>query len=264
MLTLSLIIILHGLNLSLASASESIQEIRFITEHNPPFNYVEDKKIKGIFVEVLTAVAKQMDSSLPWDRVVAMPSSAKAYQSMSEGGKKCLFGVGRTEENESQFKWVGPVIRNRIVLIAKTGSDIRINSISRIRSMKTGVVKEGLAEKMLLDADLPLECLFYTSGDQADSELLQHLESGMIDLWAFGELNARWVIKKNSLNPRHLKSVFVVKEEELYFAFGKDVSNGFISVFQRALDRVKNKGAVKKIMKTYISDELTGSLPQGL
>ena len=87
-----------------AAASESIQEIQFMTENSPPFNYIEDKKIKGIFVEVLMAVSRQMGSPLGWDRILVLPW-ARGYQSLSAGGKKCLFGTPRTKEREALFKW---------------------------------------------------------------------------------------------------------------------------------------------------------------
>jgi len=238
-----------------AEASESIQEIRFMTENSPPFNYIEDDKIKGIFVEVLMAVSRQMESSLGWDRISVLPRD-KGYQSLSAGGKKCLFGMVRTKEREALFKWAGPVVQNRIVLIAKAGSDIHINALGRIRSLKTGVIKDDIAEKILLEADLPPESLSRAFGDNAAMELLQDLDRGMIDVWAQGDLPARWLIKKNARPPRDFKAVYVLREEQMYFAFSNDVSNGFISVFQRALDRVKKKGDVKRILKTYLSEDM--------
>lgn len=238
-----------------AAASESIQEIQFMTENYPPFNYIEDKKIKGIFVEVLMAISKQMESPLGWDRITVLPRD-RGYQSLTTGGKKCLFGMDRTKERESLFKWAGPVTRNRVILIAKTGSDIHINSIDRVRSVKTGVTKDDISEKILLGSDLPPESLFYAFGNDAAIELLQSLDQGMIDLWAHGDLPARWLIKKKSLNPGDFKTVFVLRETGGYFAFSKDVSNGFVSAFQRALDRIQKKGVVKKILKTYLSEEI--------
>jgi ABC-type amino acid transport substrate-binding protein len=239
-----------------ATASESIQEIQFMTENYPPLTYIEDKKIKGIFVEVLMAVSRQMGSPLGWDRILVLPW-ARGYQSLSAGGKKCLFGIARTKERETLFKWAGPVTHNRIILIAKADSEIRINSIDRIRSLKTGVLKEDMAEKLLLESDLPTESLFRAFGDNAAIELIQDLDRGMIDVWAHGDLYARWLMKKKALNPRDFKTVYVLREEQMYFAFSKDVSNGFISVFQRALDRVKNRGDVKRILKTYLSEDIS-------
>lgn len=227
-----------------------------MTEDYPPFNYIEDKKLKGIFVEVLVAVSKQMQSPLAKDQISVLPW-AKGYQSLSAGGKKCLFGMARTKERESLFKWAGPVVHNRIILIAKAGSDIHIDSIGRIRSMKTGVIKQDISEKTLLELDLPPESFFYAFGDGAVIDLLQGLDTGMIDLWAHGDLSARWLIKKKSLNPRDFKSVYVLRETEVNFAFSKDVSNGFVSAFQRALERVKKRGSVKKILQTYLSEEVS-------
>lgn len=238
-----------------AAASESIQEIQFMTEDSPPLNYIEDDKIKGIFVEVLMAVSKQMESRLDWDQISVLPRD-KAYPSLLGGGKKCLIGTARTKEREALFKWAGPVTRNRIILIAKAGSDIHINAIGRIRSLKTGVIKEDRPEKILLESDLPTESLFRTFGEDAALELLQSLDNGMIDLWADGDLSARWMIKKNSLNPRDFKIVYILEETEDYFAFSKDVSNGFVNAFQHALDRIKKKGVVKQILQRYLSKEI--------
>ena len=89
-------------------------------------------------------------------------------------------------------------------------------------------------------------------------DLLQDLNTGMIDVWAQGDLPARWLIKKNTLAPRDYKTVYVLKEEQMYFAFSNDVSNGFVSAFQRALDRIQKKGMVKKILKAYLSEDMGG------
>jgi ABC-type amino acid transport substrate-binding protein len=78
----------------------------------------------------------------------------------------------------------------------------------------------------------------------------------MIDVWAHGDMYARWLMKKKALNPKVFKTVYVLREEQMYFAFSQDVSNGFISVFQRALDRVKKRGDVKRILKTYLSEDI--------
>ena len=256
---LRLILSFIFLNLSVcpapATASESIQEIQFMTESSPPLTYIEDDKIKGIFVEVLMAVSKQMESALGWDQISVLPT-ARGYQSLSAGGKKCLFGMARTKERESLFKWAGPVTHTRVILIAKTGSDIRINSIGRLRSLKTGVIKEDMSEKILLASDLPPESLYYAFGDDAAVDLLQSLNSGMIDLWAQGDLSVRWLIKKKSLNPRDFKTVYIFEGAEDYFAFSKDVSNGFVSAFQHALDRIKKRGVVKQILQRYLSKEI--------
>lgn len=237
------------------AASESIQEIQFMTENSPPFNYIEDQKIKGIFVEVLMAVSRQMGSPLGWDRILVL-SWARGYQSLSAGGKKCLFGTARTKERENLFKWAGPVTHNRVIFIAKAGSEIHIDSIDRIRTLKTGVVKEDMAEKILLESELPTESLFRAFGDNAAIELIQDLDRGMIDVWAHGDMHARWLMKKKALNPRVFKTIYVLREEQMYFAFSKDVSNGFISVFQRALDRIQKRGVIKKILKTYLSEDI--------
>jgi len=256
---LLLILSIFFINLSIcldpAAASESIQEIQFMTEDYPPLNYIEDDKIKGIFVEVLMAVSKQMESRLDWDQISVLPR-ARGYQSLSAGGKKCLFGMARTKERESLFKWAGPVTHSRIILIAKSGSDIRIHSIDRLRSLKTGVIKEDISEKILLASDLPPESLYYAFGEDAAVDLLQSLNSGMIDLWAHGDLSARWLIKKKSLNPRDFKTVYNFEGTEDYFAFSKDVSNGFVSAFQHALNRIKKKGVVKQILQRYLSKEI--------
>ncbi len=256
---LLLVMSLFFFNLSIcmapAHASESIQEIQFMTEDSLPLNYIEDEKIKGIFVEVLMEISKQMESRLDWDQITMLPRS-KGYQSLSAGGKKCLFGMARTKEREPLFRWAGPVTQNRVVIMAKAGTDIRIHSIGRIRGLKTGVIKDGISEKRLLELDLPTESLFRSFGDDAAFELLQDLDKGMIDLWAEEDLTARWLIKKKSLNPRDFKILYSLEETTDYFAFSKDVSNGFVSAFQRALDRIKKKGVVKQILQRYLSKEI--------
>ncbi len=249
-----LIIIFLPLNLSMAS--ESITDIQFMTENYPPLNYSDEGEIKGIFVDILMEITKKMDVSFTRDKILLLPW-ARAYNSILKNKKKCLFGMARSADRENLFKWAGPVMDLKIILISKNSQAVQVNILDDIRNLKTGVVKDDIAEKTLLASGIGAKSLIYAFGDQAAKDHLLHLDRGMIDLWAHDEIGARWMIKRQSLDPRNFKTVYTLQDTKAYFAFSRDISDSFILAFQGELDTMKKKTVYQKIFHTYLSEELS-------
>ncbi|MCK5164794.1 MAG: ABC transporter substrate-binding protein [Desulfobacula sp.] len=242
-------------NPSIICAADSINNIKFMTENYPPYNYCENGRLKGIYVDVLMEISKRTDSTLKRDDIDLMPW-ARGYRSILKNKKKCLFGMARNKDRENLFKWAGPVSHGRTVLIAKAGFKLKINCLDDIHNLKIGVVKDDVNEKFLLNAGIKKANLVYSYGNKAVKEILIELDRGIIDLWAYGETTARWLIKKFSFNPKNYKSVYLLNNNKGYFAFSKDVSDSFINRFQNELDKIMADGTYRKIASIYLSEEL--------
>ncbi len=242
---------------SIVFASESFEDIRFMTEYYPPFSYSDKGEIKGIFPDILMEIGKNMNSPFSRDRISLLPW-ARGYNFILKNKKSCLFGMVKSEEREPLFKWAGPVMDFKNNLIAKTSRNIHLNTLEDIGNLKIGVVKDDITEKVLLASGIAAGNLVYAFGEEAAKELCLQLNKGLIDLWACDEITARWLLKKNALDPHHFTSVYILQHTDGYFAFSKDVSNDFIKAFQAELDNIKKKPVYQQILHTYLSEELSG------
>ncbi len=237
------------------SASESIHDIQFMTENYPPNNYSENGENKGIFVDILIKISHRMKTPVGQEKIKLLPW-ARAYRSILKNKKQCLFGMAKSKEREPLFKWAGPVLKNNSVLISKSNRNLTINSIADLQNFKIGVVKEDITEKILLSLGVDKKNLFYSYGDDAAKEILAELNRDMIDLWADGEIHARWIIKTNSFDSSDYRIVYSLMENEGAYAFSKDISDEFVSIFQNKLDEVLSDGTAQSIVNKYVSNEL--------
>jgi polar amino acid transport system substrate-binding protein len=148
------------------------------------------------------------------------------------------------------FKWVGPICSSRIVLIAPKSKKIKIQSINDLRKYKTGVVRDDVGEQLLLKKGITKESLEIVTSPDLNAKMLK---AGRIDMWAYGEIVAKWILKQNGIRPEEFATAYVLLEGDQYFAFHKDTPDALINKFQGALDELKRQDAVKKIVDKYLN-----------
>jgi ABC-type amino acid transport substrate-binding protein len=241
LITISLLIPLK------ASASE-LDQLTFITESYPPYNFKSKGKLKGISVDLLLAAAKKSSSLLTAKGIRVFPWP-RAYKMAETGPNIVLFSTTRTDEREPKFNWVGPIVPTRIVLLAKKSNSIVINSPSDIKKYVVGAITDDIGDQLVQEAGVKPSSIKHVP--KAES-LAKMLGAGRIKLWAYEENVARWFIKKGGLNNSDFESVYTLKESDLYYAFSKDISEDRQQRLQKAIDEVKASGEFDKIKAEYL------------
>ena len=61
-----------------------------------------------------------------------------------------LFSMSRTSNREKLFKWVGPVVSAKIVVLAKKSDNYKINSIEDLNKYRIGTVAKDIGEQLLI------------------------------------------------------------------------------------------------------------------
>ena len=142
-----------------------------------------------------------------------------------------LFAVTRTPEREHMFKWVGPISIARNVLIAKKDKNIKINSADDVKNYKIGVVQDDAGEQLAeTKLGVQKEHLDITSAGNLN---IRKLNAGRIDLFAYDENVAKWLITKEGFKAKDFETVYMIEEGFHYVAFHKDIPDSLI---------VKNSG----------------------
>lgn len=234
--------------------AKDLNSIELLTEAYPPYNFRSGGVLKGISVDLLVAASHKIKSPIKRENIKLQPW-ARAYRSALTGPNIALFATTRSEEREEKFKWVGPIAKTRIVILAKKSSGIKIASPENINNYKIGVIRDDIGEQLVRKlgvSDNKIEM-----GAKADS-LAKKLDGGRIQLWAYEENVARWFIKQNKLDNDDFEIVYVLKEAELFYAFSKDVSDTLIESLQKGVDQVKMEPG--KIGKTLYDDILSDYL----
>jgi polar amino acid transport system substrate-binding protein len=237
-----------GLLISSLTSAAELDQLNFITESYPPYNFERDGELKGISVDLLLAATKKASSELTAKKIQRFPWP-RAYRMAITGPNIVLFSTTRTDEREQKFNWVGPIISTRIVLLAKKSDSIIINSPADINKYTVGTIPNDIGDQLVKKAGVKNSSLTHIA--KAES-LVRMLEAGRIKLWAYEENVARWFIKQAGLDNNDFESVYTLKESDLYYAFSKDIDKETQDVLQKSIDEVTASGELDKIKAEYL------------
>ncbi|MDQ1274819.1 MAG: polar amino acid transport system substrate-binding protein, partial [Euryarchaeota archaeon] len=211
--------------------------LAYYTEQLPPYNYMENGTLKGISVDLLEAVTEKMGEKVTGEEVNFVPWT-EGYQTVLTENNTVLFTTARLTEREQSFKWVGPIYTYTNVLFARPDRGITINSSEDLKGYRIGVIVDDVAVQQLLDAGVNESQLVQETNA---SVLVEKLNDGEIDLWAYPEATGRYLTEQATGNSYSFKVVFTLPGMEGYYAFNKNVSDSTVASFQQALDVTKQE-----------------------
>jgi polar amino acid transport system substrate-binding protein len=229
--------------------AQTADDILYITEDYPPFNFEEDGKLKGISVDLMVLMLQKLNSKLSRDDIKLHPW-ARGYSWVQERPNTCLFAMMRSKGREKLFKWVGPIAPEPIVLFALKSKNIKIKSIEDLNKYKIGVVTNDISHLYLLEKEIPKKNIHRVTYPVQNAK---KLNIGRIDMWAYGETVGIWIMKKNGFDPRNFEIVYKLADVgDAYFAFHAETSDKLIQRFQTALDELKKEGKYQEVLDRYL------------
>tara|TARA_Y100001956_G_scaffold81945_1_gene101103 strand:- start:305 stop:1063 length:759 start_codon:yes stop_codon:yes gene_type:complete len=245
------IILILSLSWLLFGTSQATQlnQLQYLTEDYPPYNYKEGDTVTGLAVDLLIEASKVSGSELSVSNISLQPWP-RAYRSTLIRPDTVLFSTTRTESREELFKWAGPISTTRIVILAKRSRDIEITHPMQIAKYRIGVIRDDVGEQLLLTLGVPRDSMIESSVPQT---LAKQFAKDRIDVWAYEENVARWWLKKEQLESDELEVVYVLREGELYYAFNQAVDDELINQLQVGLDSVKQqRDSQKSVYETIL------------
>jgi polar amino acid transport system substrate-binding protein len=212
----------------------SAKELTYITEQLPPYNFEKDGNVQGISVDLLEMAWEIMGEDLNSSVIEFLPW-AEGYQRALEENNTVLFGTGRLPEREQLFKWAGPIASDRYVLLAKKDKNIDIAAQEDLEKLKIGAVEEDMAVQMLLDKGVKMEDIVL---EITSEPIIDMLENGSIDAWAYNEVTCIWEINESGQNVSDYEVTYVLGDGHAYLAFNKGIPDSLVRSFQQAIDYI--------------------------
>ena len=223
--------------------------IQFITAEEPPLQYHEDGKIKGISWEIIQLMFKDLGVETP--EIKFYPWS-RAYKLAQEEKNIFFFSVGRMEARESLFKWVGTLYSlNSYLFKAKSNSDIVINTLEDARKYRIALKKDDARAIYLKSKGFKPSSLV-TDNIQAIGMMML----GRIDLLAEAPLIVKHVAKEQNMDYDKLTPVYKIMSTPICIAFSKTTDDVIVEKYVKALQRVKQTKDYADILKKYDAHEL--------
>ena len=223
--------------------------IKMMTENYPPYNMEVNGELQGLTIEVTEAILKEIGSKknkfdielLSWSKVYSTTLNTKNH----------MISATRTAQREKLFKWVGPVSKTTIGIIALKSKNIVIKKISDLNKYKIGAVKKDIGEVLLLKNNVPSKNIKVLDGTNSLANAFYKLERDKIDMFAYETKVAKYSADLNGYDTNEYEVVYILKNAELYFAFNRLTPNATVQKWQKALDTIKANGIYDRIIKKY-------------
>jgi ABC-type amino acid transport/signal transduction systems, periplasmic component/domain len=149
-----------------------------------------------------------------------------------------IFAIARIPSRGASFKWAGPLYPYTTVLFARRDSGIRINQPADFQGLRIGVVIDDAAIQQLQDMGVNTSQLIR---EEEASVLVDKLQKGEIDLWAYSKVSGRFLAWKVTGNAYTFRIVYTFPDIPIYYGFSKDVPDSTVQSFQQALDVLKSE-----------------------
>lgn len=232
----------------IGTRAQSAQDLIYITEPYYPYNYKADGQIKGLSVDVLRLVWRQL--GIPPQPITIMPW-ARGYKLTQVQPGTVLFSMARTPEREELFRWVGPIHTVRFVLKGKKSKNYQVKSMADLHGMAIGTLADDVGDVLL--GSLADHARIEPVADTAFS--LKMLEYDRIDLMAYEEKSFDQLAQASGLDPNQYETVFVLKETGVYYALNSQTSQELVDRMQQALNVVRASPGYEQILTHYLSDK---------
>ncbi len=215
--------------------------IRFLTENDPPVNYLDShNNPAGFSVELLQLIWKQMNQ--PNQPIEVIPWARGFYLTQIQKNT-VLFATSRTQRREHLFKWVCPINQSDVVLIGK-----RMFQNKSIHQLKIGVVRSDIAEEVLTTlTPQPAEQMKTRSVEQ----LVRLLETNKVDAIAIFSAVGYTTMRNLNIDAAKYPILEKLYEQQDCFAFNKQTSDSTIAQYQQALNFVRETNEYKELLSRY-------------
>jgi polar amino acid transport system substrate-binding protein len=197
---------------SLAAATAVAAPLQIFTEHNPPFNFVEGKDIKGTATDAVRAMLAKAGV----EATIAIGKWDEAYTKTQTAANTCIYSTARLDSREKIFKWFGPVASTTWALYGLPTFDKKIEATRDARFFKIGGVKND-AKADFLRAE-GVSAIREAEQDKDNPALLLKPKGDptAIDLWITSSHSAKAMAAAAGV--KELKEVLVVRKQDLYLA----------------------------------------------
>lgn len=225
-----------------AARAQDLAPVRILTSEKMPFNYLENKQISGLSVDLLQLLfAGKLPAPvelMPWPR---------AYATALEQPNVLLFTMGKTAERETLgFQYIGPVSRRFHSLYAVRSDLPPVQSFADIKKHRLVVagLRAGWLSEQFKAAGIAIETV--GSYQQGMDMLLKN----RAQLWLSTDLEEQVLQAQQPAAPA-LKPVWQVLCSENYFALSPGSDPALVRQLQQKYRDILYSAAPQAIRQKW-------------
>lgn len=239
--------------------AENINIIIYGDENYPPYSYVENGVLKGIYTDIIKKAAKEIDGydielrPIPWRRGLTLIES---------GGAFALYPPYYRPFERPWMDYSIPILEENIVILGSKFIPQNDDTwLQQLKTLKIGK-NNGFSMFAALTKYLDVDSLNIEEANGTEENLLK-LGSGRIDvyindkismLWTLEELKRKGIYKNYYLD---LEIWHTVSKEFGHIGYSKtnvqalDYEDDFKKKMDEALTKLEKKGTIEDILNLY-------------
>lgn len=222
----------------LLGTTATAEPLRLLTEEYPPYSFSAGDVLSGTSVEQADLIMKALGVQysieiLPWARAFSMAETQPST---------CLFTTGHDDELSARFKWVMPLLVDRMVMLKKAGSSVNPADVEDAKRFIVGTQREDFSSAYLSSNN-------FTKIDLAANmeATLKKLLSGRIDLMMASEKTFETMRAEG----KDVEAALTLDGRLYGFACNLAVPDATIAAMQKELDKLIDDGTQDRIFKSY-------------
>jgi polar amino acid transport system substrate-binding protein len=221
------------------------QAINLLTEDAYPFQYLENKMLTGMAVEVVTEAFKRAgiahkDEMLSWK---------DAYDRAQVSPNTCVYSTSRSETREKIFKWIGPIVENKWAAFARKGFKGTLARPEDLGDYRVGVLQGDVKERYLKDLRVTYRVPEADDAKNPAKLTLNRTEPDKIDLWITGYYSGAHIAAKTGV--KDVVPIWVFQTSPNYLACNLSLPQATVDKLQKALNAMKSDGTHAAILARY-------------
>lgn len=215
----------------LLSVSLSAEVFKVYTEQNPPFNFLENGKIKGQSTLLIEQLFQKSGHHILGDNIQFLPW-VRGYYNVLHEKNAMLYSMARTPEREALFQWVGPIGKMTLGVIAKKNRHLMIATPDALHGYKIATIPDTASEKVLLESGFRIEELERFANV---SSQVKKLKENRVDALSFGVEATFALLQELGSDVSDYEVVYEFNKSDLYFAFSKETDLKLIAELNETL-----------------------------
>lgn len=240
--------------LTLMSLTVHAHDVTVVTENFPPYNYEKEGRAAGMSSEVVKALLERVGANYD----IAFYPWARSYRLARLNKNHLIYSIARIPERENLFEWIGEIAPYQTSLYKlKSRTDIDLNSLDDARKYSIGSsIADVITTFLREEGFTTLEVV------SRDTQNIQRLLHGRVDLIAYDEASFNYQIREQGLDPSQFERVFRISElsEQLYVAFSTNTDPELVRTFRQSLKELREEGVLARIHARYFGNGIAALL----
>jgi len=224
-----------------STSSVWAEKILVVTEEFAPYNFTDETgNITGLSTEIVREVFKRAKL----DHAIESQPWARAYRTAQDNSNVAIYSIGRNEEREKLFRWVGVVATWDMYLYKlKSRTDVQASKVADLKSYILGGVRDDVRTMYLLKEGFAVDIV------TDDISNIKKLQIGRIDAFATDEMALMALAKKGGVDFNSMEKLLKLDKLStgLSMAFSLKTPEETVEKCRVALESMKKDGSFNKI-----------------